>query len=86
MLKGKTKTGFEFEIDDAVLNDYELLELFADVDENPLLVPKLVKIILGEKQKNKLIEHVRGENGIASADKVAKEIEDILKSSAETKN
>jgi len=86
MLKGKTKTGFEFEIDDAVLNDYELLELFADVDENPLLVPKLVKTILGEKQKNKLIEHVRDEKGIASADKVAKEIEDILTSSAETKN
>ena len=86
MIQGKTKTGFEFKIEDAVLNDYELLELFAEVDENPLLVPKLVKTILGEKQKNALIEHVRNENGIVPTDKIAAELEDILTSSAETKN
>lgn len=86
MIQGKTKTGFKFKIEDAVLNDYELLELFAEVDENPLLVPKLVKIILGENQKNKLIEHVRNEDGIAPVDKISMELEDILNSSAETKN
>jgi len=86
MLKGKTKTGFNYKIDNEVLNDYELLELFAEVDENPLLVPKLVLIILGEEQKNKLIEHVRDEKGRAKADKVAMELEDILTNSKETKN
>lgn len=86
MIKGKTETGFEFKIEDEVLNDYELLELFAEVDENPLLVPKLVKIILGEEQKNKLIEHVRGENGKAAVDKIAMELQNILTSGAETKN
>lgn len=86
MIQGKTETGFEFKIEDEVLNNYELLELFAEVDENPLLVPKLVKIILGEEQKNKLIDHVRNENGIAEVDKVAAELENILTSRAETKN
>lgn len=86
MIKGITKTGFEFKIEDQVLNDYELLELFAEVDENPLLVPKLVKTILGVEQKNKLIEHVRDEKGIANVDKIAIELENILTSSAETKN
>lgn len=86
MIKGKTKTGFQFKIEDAVLNDYELLELFAEVDENPLLVPKLVRMILGEEQKNKLIEHVRDENGKAAVDKIAMELENILTSGAETKN
>ena len=86
MIKGKTETGFEFKIEDEVLNDYELLELFAEVDENPLLVPKLVKIILGKEQKNKLIEHVRGENGKAAVDKIAMELQNILTSGAETKN
>lgn len=86
MIKGKTKTGFQFKIEKSVLNDYELLELFAEVDENPLLVPKLVKMILGEEQKNKLIEHVRDENGKAAVDKIAIELESILTSSAETKN
>ena len=86
MINGKTKTGFQFNIEEDVLNDYELLEMFADVDENPLLVPKLVKSILGEEQKNKLIEHVKDENGKASVDRVATELENILNSSAETKN
>lgn len=86
MIQGITKTGFNFKIEDEVLNDYELLELFAEVDENPLLVPKLVKIILGEEQKNALIDHVRNENGIAEVEKVSAELEDILTSSAETKN
>lgn len=86
MIKGKTKTGFQFKIEEEVLNDYELIEMFAEVDENPLLVPKLVKTILGEEQKNKLIDHVRDEKGIAKADKIAMELENILMSSAETKN
>lgn len=86
MIKGKTLTGFEFQIEDTVLNNYELLELFAEVDENPLLVPKLVKIILGEEQKNALIDHVRNENGIAEVEKVSAELEYILTSSTETKN
>lgn len=86
MIQGKTKTGFNFKIEDAVLNDYELLEMFAEVDENPLLVPKLVKMILGEEQKNALIDHVRDENGVAAVDKIATELENILNSGAETKN
>lgn len=86
MIKGKTSSGFNFKIEDQVLNDYELLELFAEVDENPLLVPKLVKMILGEEQKNKLIEHVRDEKGIAAVDKIAMELENILTSGTETKN
>lgn len=86
MIKGKTKTGFEFKVEEEVLNDYELLELFAEVDENPLIVPKLVRMILGEKQKDKLIDHVRDENGRASVDKIAQELESILNSSTETKN
>jgi len=86
MIQGKTKTGFKFKIEDAVLNDYELLELFAEVDENPLLVPKLVKMILGVEQKNALIEHVRNDKGVAPADKISTELEDILTSSAKTKN
>ncbi len=86
MIKGKTKTGFNFKIDEETLNDYELLELFADVDDNPLLVPKVVEKLLGEVQKNKLIEHVRDDKGIARADKIAIEIEDMLLSAKETKN
>ena len=37
MLKGKTKTGFEYEFDEKILKNYELVELLAEVDDNPLV-------------------------------------------------
>jgi len=80
MLKGTTESGFRYEIEDETLNDYELFELISEVDGNPLLLPQLVKKLLGEKQKNNLINHVRGEDGIAPLDKISKEITEIFRS------
>lgn len=79
MLKGTTKSGFKYEIKDETLNDYELFELISEVDENPLVLPKLVLKLLGEKQKNNLIKHVKKETGIAPLDKISEEIMEIFK-------
>lgn len=43
MLKGKTKTGFEYEFDENLFKDYELVELLAEVDDNPLVLPQIFK-------------------------------------------
>lgn len=79
MLKGTTKSGFKYEIKDETLNDYELFELISEVDSSPLLLPKLVKKLLGEQQKNNLIKHVKNENGIAPLDKISAEVMEIFK-------
>lgn len=50
-MKGKTSTGFEFDIEDERLDDMELVDIMAEIDENPLLMPKLCKMLLGEEQK-----------------------------------
>lgn len=86
MLKGKTKSGFEFEIQDDALNNYELVEVLADVDTNPLLLPRLVKMLLGESQKNKLTDHVRTETGTVPLDKISDEIMEIFQSGQQVKN
>ena len=86
MLKGKTKSGFEFEIQDDALNNYELVEVLADVDTNPLLLPRLVKMLLGEDQKNKLTDHVRTETGTVPLDKISDEIMEIFQSGQQVKN
>ena len=78
MLKGKTKSGFEYEVADETLNNFELIEVLAEVDSNPLLVPKLVKMLLGEEQKNKLSNHVRNEKGIVPVDSISNEIMEIF--------
>ena len=37
MAKGKTETGFKFEVNDNIAEDYELIEMIAEVEENPFL-------------------------------------------------
>ena len=32
-MKGKTSSGFEYELDEAALDDYELLETLQDIDD-----------------------------------------------------
>ena len=35
-MKGKTSTGSEFDIEDERLDDMELVDIMAEIDENPL--------------------------------------------------
>ena len=86
MLKGKTKSGFEFEIQDEALNNYELVEVLSEVDTNPLLLPRLVKMLLGDSQKVELLNHVRTESGTVPLDKISDEIMEIFRSGNQGKN
>lgn len=80
MLKGKTKSGFKFEVTDEALNNYELIEILADVDTNPLLVPKLVKMLLGAEQAQALKDHLRTDEGIVPADAMSDAVGEIFAS------
>lgn len=84
--KKKTSTGFIYEINENALNNFELLELFAEVDENPLLLPKVLNTLLGEETKKALYNHVRLEDGTVPADKVSNELMEIITGNTETKN
>lgn len=78
VITGKTKTGFEYEIDKKILNDYELLEEIDNIGKNPLIIIKLLKRLLKEEQLEKLKEHIRNEEGIVQIDKMEKELTDIF--------
>jgi hypothetical protein len=84
--KKKTSTGFVYSIDENVLNNFELLDLFAEVDENPLLLPKVLKMLLGEETKKALYDHVRLEDGTVPADKISDELAEIITGNKEVKN
>ena len=83
MIKGKTKSGFEFEISKDVVNDYELVENLAELEENPLLLGKIVNQILGKEQTARLKDHVRNEKGIVPTDRMTQEIIEIFQNSGE---
>ena len=87
MIKGKTQTGFEYELNEKVLNNYELVENIAEIEENPLAITTIVKQLLGKDGTSHLKEHIRDENGIVTTDKMMEEIVDIFQNSGkETKN
>lgn len=86
MIKGKTKSGFEYEISKKRLENYELIEALNEVDENPLLLPATVNLLLGKEQTGKLKEHLRDDEGLISTEKLTNEIMDIFQSQKETKN
>lgn len=86
MIKGKTTSGFEYQISKARLENYELIEALSEVDENPLLLPKTVNLLLGKEQAQKLKDHLRDEDGLVSSEKLSSEIMDIFQNQKETKN
>ncbi|MGP1411476.1 hypothetical protein [Peptoanaerobacter stomatis] len=79
-IKGVTKSGFEYELSKDRLNNFELIEIFAEVDNNPLLLPKALTLLLGAEQKQRLYDHLRTSDDIVPADLVGQEIAEIFNS------
>jgi hypothetical protein len=82
-MKGKTSSGFEFEISEDVANDYELVENLGELEDNPLILGKVVNQILGKEQTARLKDHVRNEKGIVPTDRMTQEIIEIFQNSGE---
>ena len=85
-MKGKTSTGFEFDIEDEGLDDMDLVDIMAEIDENPLLMPKLCKMLLGEEQKKRLYDHLRSEDGRVPIEATTNAIQEIFNSPGDLKN
>ena len=90
MIAGKTKTGFEFSIEDGALDDWELLEVLADIDDGKTQkLGAAIKLLLGDEQAKALKEHCRNDEGRVPTSAMMKEIGDIfaaLKENRATKN
>lgn len=86
LIKGKTESGFKYEINKDVANDYELVEMLGEYEENPFILSKIVNKVLGQEQNVKLKEHCRNDSGVVQTDKMMKEIMGIFNSASETKN
>lgn len=86
MIKGTTKSGFKFEIDETKLNDYRFMKDLSKMEENPLRFPAVLEKILGDEQEEALMKHLEDEEGRVDTEKVAEELADILSNGKETKN
>lgn len=78
-MKGKTKSGFKFDIDKEVLEDYEFLDCWATAqyeDNNKIF--QTITLLLGDQQKKELIEHCRNEKGRVPVTDVTNEVAEII--------
>ena len=78
-LTGVTKSGFAYSILEKNIKNYELVEALGELDTNPLALPRVLNLLLGKEQTQKLKDHVRDEDGIIDTEKVTLELEDIFK-------
>ena len=78
MIRGKTESGFEFNVAEKLADDFEFLELLGDFSENPLMASKLADKMLGREQKEALKEHLRGEDGRIKTSDMFRELTEII--------
>lgn len=87
MITGTTRTGFSFELEDEVMDDYELLEILSEIDNGDYgKVTSMVDTLLGPKQKKKLKEHIRDQHGKVSAKAMLTEVMEIFQTCQPGKN
>lgn len=78
MKKVKTESGFSINVDEKNFDDMEFIEKLAAVEDNPLVLPDVLTMALGEKGKNALYDHVRDSKGRAVASKAMEEFREIM--------
>lgn len=92
MIEGKTKSGFNFAIDERVTTDQRLLDLIVDSESDDASVKikatrQLYVFLLGQKGYEDLKTHVMKKNGgYCPADVISAEFIEIMQSSKELKN
>ena len=78
-MKGKTSTGFKFEIPDEALDDMEVLDALIDLDAGEPSGLKAAMIgLIGMDGRKALYEHCKKESGRVSAGLVMNEFKEIL--------
>lgn len=86
-LKGTTSKGFNYEIKDTDLDNMELIDALADLDNGNLLaVSKVITLLLGAEQKKSLYSFYRNDEGKVPLNLVSEAITEILSSHGDLKN
>lgn len=78
--------GVDFKINRAVFADMDVLEYIGEVDDNPLVFPKLLRKILGKSKYSEFRKAVEAENNGIFSTLDASKLFDQITEAGETKN
>lgn len=85
MIKGKTESGFEFEVDEQCIDDMELVDALSEtMNDNPLAFSIVCTKLFGVDQKKALYDHLRNANGRVPLEEISKAIGDVFKAFGDT--
>ena len=85
-LTGVTKQGFTYSILEKNVRNYELVEALGELETNPLALPRVMNLLLGKEQAQKLKDHLRDEDGVVDTEQITSELKNIFESQKRLKN
>ena len=86
-MKAKLNDGFEVNILDEVVDDWEFLEVLASIDEGETgQIVKAAKMLLGNDGVKMLKEHLRDDSGRVRSTAMIDALREIMESTNESKN
>lgn len=86
-IAGKTDQGFEFKIDADLFDDWELVEILGEVDENKIWrLSRGFEILLGKDGFEKLKDNLLKKEGRIKTSTLFNEFNNIFTSSQKSKN
>lgn len=87
MIKGVTKSGFSYELQDNVMDNMELVDLLADdTTDITFRISKIIKLIFEPEQRKQLYAKHRTEDGRVPVKEIYDEISEIFSSFGAGKN
>lgn len=80
MIEGTTRKGFAFSIPDNAVDNMELLDAMAEVEEseNALAMSRILQLLIGKEQRKHLYDSLRTEDGRVPIPEAAEALKDML--------
>lgn len=82
MITGKTVRGFEYAIPKKRLHNMRLVEVLSKVDTDPTLIPKMLDLLMGQEQKEKMYDFYEDEDGIVLESDITEAVAEIFNAAA----
>lgn len=78
-IEGVTKTGFRYHVSREAMDDMEIIDLLAELEDDKITaIPKLIEKLLGPKQKEALYDHCKNKQNRIPSSRIMNELKDIM--------
>jgi hypothetical protein len=78
IVKGKTTSGFEFKVDDRLLQDFRFIRAYREWMKNNFAQVDVLDCMLKPEDVQRLLDHISDKDGFVDSEKVASEMSDIF--------